>query len=346
MSKDGFIHISCCIVVVAMLVVLIMVVGCGKVEPTSTSVPLADTLVPPVITSEPTSTPVPTSAGDGRVITFVSNRDGSSALHVMNADSGDQRRLADKRIISYDWSPDGTRIAFTSLRDERYEIYIMPVPDGLDPDSIDHWQLTSSDDDDWWPAWSPDSTQIAFTSNRDGNDEIYVIAVSDGPEADGNAPRLLTDNRGGQDVDPTWSPDGSRIAFVSDRDGNDEIYVMNADGTDQQRLTNNDVDDWWPAWSPDGTRIAFTSGRDGNDEIYVMAAPNGSEAGGSDQRRLTNTDAKNWCPAWSLDGSQIVFQSVPIGQWNWNIYVMNSDGTNQQQLTDGDAADEYPVWRP
>jgi Tol biopolymer transport system component len=329
-----------------MLVVLTLIVGCGKAEPTAALVPPADTLAPPTAVPELTSTPIPTPSGGGGVITFISNRDGSTALYAMavpdgaEADGTDQRRLTDKYAVSYDWSPDGARIVFTSVRDERYEIYVM------DADGTNQWQLTSSDDDDWWPAWSPDGMQIAFTSNRGGDDEIYAIAIADGPEADGNDPRQLTNHPCPFNVQPTWSPDGTQIAFTSDRDGNDEIYVMavpdgtEADGTGQRRLTHNDADDRYPAWSPDGTQIVFTSRRDGNDEIYVM------NADGSAQRRLTNTDANNWWPNWSLDGSQIVFQSSPIGTWNWNIYIMSADGTNQRQLTDNDAADEYPVWRP
>jgi len=72
--------------------------------------------------------------------------------------------------------------------------------------------------------------------------------------------------------DPSWSPDGSKITFSSDIDGNDEIYVMNADGSNQTRITNNDAEDWYPSWSPDGSKIAFTSERDGDFEIYVMNA--------------------------------------------------------------------------
>ena len=94
-----------------------------------------------------------------------------------------------------------------------------------------------------------------------------------------------------------------KIAFRSDRDGNGEIYVMNADGTNQTRLTNNSAEDIWPSWSPDGTKIAFMSDRDGNGEIYVM------NADGTNQTRLTNNSATEYCPSWSPDGTKIVFMS-------------------------------------
>lgn len=83
-----------------------------------------------------------------------------------------------------------------------------------------------------------------------------------------------------------------KIVFFSDRDGNYEIYVMNADGSSQTRLTNNPAADYLPDWSPDGSKIAFTSSRDGNAEIYVM------NADGSSQTRLTNNGALDWSPDW------------------------------------------------
>ena len=95
------------------------------------------------------------------------------------------------------------------------------------------------------------------------------------------------------DFSPTWSPDGSRIAFDSERDGNLEVYVMNADGTGQTRLTDNPAADGVPAWSPDGSRIAFMSNRDGDYEIYVM------NTDGSGQTRLTVNSAADVAPAWS-----------------------------------------------
>jgi len=90
-----------------------------------------------------------------------------------------------------------------------------------------------------------------------------------------------------------WSPDGSKISFASDRDGNFEIDVMNADGSRQTRLTSNSGVDLLPSWSVDGSKIAFTSNRDGNSEIYVM------NADGSNQTRLTNHSGSDENPSWS-----------------------------------------------
>jgi Tol biopolymer transport system component len=122
-----------------------------------------------------------------------------------------------------------------------------------------------------------------------------------------------------------------KIAFVSDRDGNSEIYTMDTDGGGQTRLTEDAGEDFLPAWSPDGQRIAFVSTRDGNSEIYVM------NADGSGQTRLTNSTAGDLAPAWSRDGSQIGFVTNRDG--NDEIYLMNADGSNQTNLTNHPADD-------
>lgn len=129
-----------------------------------------------------------------------------------------------------------------------------------------------------------------------------------------------------------------KIAFQSNRDGNEEIYVMNADGSFLSRLTNDPAVDVFPAWSPDGSRVVFSSDRDGNPEIYVM------NADGSNLRRLTNDPAADALPAWSPDGLRIAFVSDRDG--DDEIYVMNIDGSGLQQLTDDPAMDAFPAWSP
>jgi len=166
------------------------------------------------------------------------------------------------------------------------------------------------------------------------NSEIYVM------DADGSHQRNLTNNPA-DDVAPVWSPDGSRIAFVSDRKEyeSDDIYVMDADGSHQRNLTNNLAVDVNPVWSPDGSRLAFTSYRDGNSEIYVM------DADGSNQTRLTDDPAWDEDPAWSPDGSCLAFLSNRDG--NSEIYVMDADGSNQTRLTNNPDQDGYhPTWSP
>ncbi|MDE2975772.1 MAG: DPP IV N-terminal domain-containing protein [Gemmatimonadota bacterium] len=148
--------------------------------------------------------------------------------------------------------------------------------------------------------------------------------------------RLTNDTA--SDYSPAWSPDGTKIAFYSYRDGNSEIYVMDADGGNQTRLTYNDAGDRDPAWSPDGTKIAFASNRDDSWEIYVM------DADGGNRTRLTNDTFLDLGPEWSPDGTRIAFSSsrYPIIR---NIYVMDADGSNQTRLP-SDNLDDSPAWSP
>jgi Tol biopolymer transport system component len=145
-----------------------------------------------------------------------------------------------------------------------------------------------------------------------------------------------------QNSKATAQPDASaavaKIAFASDRDGNLEIYVMDADGGGQTRLTEDPGEDYLPAWSPDGSRIAFVSTRDGNAEIYVM------NADGTGQTRLTNSTAADLSPAWNSDGSRIGFISNRDG--NDEIYLMNPDGSNQTNLTQNPADDASLSFSP
>ena len=173
--------------------------------------------------------------------------------------------------------------------------------------------------------------QLAFVVGTGLNAEIYVIA-SNGV----GASRVTT--HWGSDADPSWSPNGSRIAFASDRDMNLEIYVMNANGESQTRLTNVPAADYRPAWSPDGARIAFVSERDGNAEVYVM------NADGASPVRLTSNVARDADPAWSPDGSRIAFSSDRDG--SGGIWVMNADGSGLTRLTSNTRGDRQPAWSP
>ena len=132
--------------------------------------------------------------------------------------------------------------------------------------------------------------------------------------------RRLTNDRA-SDRSPAWSPGGTRIAFHSYRDGDWDIFLMNADGYNPRRLTHSSASDAFPVWSPDGTQIAFQSYRDGDWDIYVM------DADGSNLRRLTNNNASDESPAWSPDGTQIAFHYDRGGakdEWDdWDIYVMD-----------------------
>lgn len=140
-----------------------------------------------------------------------------------------------------------------------------------------------------------------------------------------------------RDGSPSWSPDGSRIVFYSEREGNAEIYVMDADGGNQKRLTSTPSDEGYPMWSPDGGTITFDSDRDGNFEIYAM------NTDGSGVRRLTNHPARDVSASWSPNGKQIAFMSDRDG--GFDVYVMNVDGSNTTRRTTTGTA-WFPVWSP
>ena len=137
---------------------------------------------------------------------------------------------------------------------------------------------------------------------------------------------------------PVWAPDGQRLAFLSNRDGNTEVYVMAADGTNPTNLTQNASDDWAPVWAPDGQRLAFLSNRDGNTEVYVMAAD------GTNPTNLTQSVDDDWSPVWAPDGQRLAFLSNRDG--NTEVYVMAADGTNPTNLTQNASDDWSPVWAP
>jgi Tol biopolymer transport system component len=179
--------------------------------------------------------------------------------------------------------------------------------------------------------------KLAFTSDPSGLDlEVYAM------NADGSGQTDLTNNPD-SDSTPTWSPNGLKIAFSTDRDLNDEIYVIDANGANPVDLTNNNAaSDTSPAWSGDAQKLAFTSDRDGpfNLEIYSM------NVDGSAPTRLTSTadSVLDTGAAWSPDGQKIAFTTTRDG--NSEIYVMNANGTGQTNLTNNTATESGADWSP
>ena len=235
----------------------------------------------------------------------------------------------------------------------------------INPDGTGRINLTKNDAiDDRDAAWSPDGEKVAYVSGTDGGfggeglPDLYVM------NADGGGKTRLTESAGFGEAEPTWSPDGTRIAFTRvehHREDNGgyysyydtyDLYAIDADGTDEVRLTDDAKGGYSPAWSPDGTRLAFASSRGttpltAGPEIYVMdPSPEGPS---NEPVRLTTTRSANTAPNWSPDGTKIAFESgrdrPRSHDFTPEIYTMNADGTEPARLTrKGWYGD--PVWSP
>jgi TolB protein len=265
-------------------------------------------------------------------ILFESNRDGTYELYAVYPDATGLQQLTDFQADvsngSPVWSPDGTQIAFSSRRDDDWDIQIMNV------DRSYAANLTAVVGEDDKAAWSPDGLWIAFNSRRNAARWADIWLMS----ADGSNPINLTDHPD-DDREPTFSPNGMEIAFRSFRDGNYDIYVMDVETRAAHQLTKTDDPAWnsAPAWSPDGTRIAFETNRGGNWDVYVM------DNNGQNLDNLTPDFSDDKEPAWSPDGHFLAFSSDRDG--NFEIYILEVATGEVNRLTYDCAGDYNPDWR-
>lgn len=315
--------------------------------PSPTTAQATDTPAPalspvPETPVTPPATALPAMDFPGRLV-FHSARTGDLEIYTMNADGTDVRQLTNTpgRDLEPDWSPDGTAIVFTSARDNpnSVQLYLMNS-DGSNQQPLMPFVAA----DYLGAAWSPDGERIAFYTNVDGNMEVYTV------RKDGSDLTNLS-RHPSNDMMPDWSPDGQRLLFVSERDGNRELYVMNADGSNQVRLTDSFESELRPRWSPDGKTILFQQSTvDDQSDLYVMDAPSASVAGPIDEtaRLLTLPIVRDESPNWALDGQKIIFSSdrdtEPQGTLNWELYVMNPDGSDVVRLTYSAEMDRFPAW--
>ena len=248
-------------------------------------------------------------------------------IYVMDVDGGNRENLSSHPVddMEPDWSPDGTKIAFVSDRnDDADQIYIM------DSDGKNQTRLTDGPRRKLQPDWSPDGGKIAFTV-WDGIPRIDVM------DADGKNRTSLV----GEASAPAWSPDGQQIMFVSARNWESEIMVIGADGQGLERLKHG-LRGGNPSFSPDGRRIAYNAEHGGSVHIFVVGAD------GKNPKRLTHNQQGHWGPAWSPDGGAIAYvapnDGIPSGA---GIHLMTADGKYIKPLSKGrDGIDEQPDFGP
>ena len=283
----------------------------------------AYTLTAVYITSTPTPTPTPVPGAGAQPIAFtkpgngggadvfLTNTDGTNVVNLTDA-AGDDTRPA--------WSPDGSRLAYTCLRQPDGSIGSPQRICVRNADGTGLVVLSKSLQDEAGPAWSRDGSQIAITISPGLQSTLAIF------NADGTGP-FPTGNFPGS-ANPDFHPDGWTLIF----DAANSIWTHNRLTGNGLRLTNL-TGDSRPRYSPDASKIVFQSIRDGQAEIYVM------NSDGSGQTRLTNNPAFDTAPAWSPDGTKILFTSLRDGPAS--LYVMNADGSNQTRVTAGSDG----VWR-
>jgi TolB protein len=253
-------------------------------------------------------------------IFFVSDRSGHKEVWSMDYDGANQHAITHLGSISLSprVSPDGSRVAFSSVQKSGWEIMMYSF-DLNRMVSFTHFGGMNLS-----PSWSPDGAKLALSSSRNGYPNIFVV------DASGGNSRRLTSGQG-PDVSPTWNrKTGAQIAFVSGRTGLPQIYTMEADGTNVQRLTDQGYA-VSPNWSPNGQFLTFSwmrkygPGEPGSNDLYLM------DIASKQWVQLTHDAGRNDSPCWSPDGRHIVFQSHRTG--TDQIFSMLADGTKVKQLT-------------
>jgi TolB protein len=276
--------------------------------------------------------------------TGVDNPTGDREIFTMAPEGGSITQLTNNTAtddIAPTWSKDGTQIAFQrSLSGGAYEIYTMDAMDAdSDGNGDSQTNISNNAANDTAPAWSPTGHTLAFCSNRNSNTDVYTM---DTDPATDDATRLTDDPA--WDCEPDWRPHGTKIAFSSYRgDGGDsDIYVMSASGLNEVPRTKSPAHEYSPSWSPNGKKIAFVREPldDSDLDIYVMNADGSRQRARTKDHNIANDEG----PVFSPNGKKIVYARQANN--TYEIYTMNSDGSNQTNLTSSSVGDWYPDWQP
>ncbi|MBZ5496775.1 MAG: DPP IV N-terminal domain-containing protein [Acidobacteriia bacterium] len=262
-------------------------------------------------------------------IAYSSRRGGAKEIYVMDYDGNDQRPFTRNGSLNLfpSWAPDSSKLAFISYKTGKPEINIYSYLDGSRLPFPVFNSLTAN------PKISPDGSRLVFTmTDPRGNIDIYVSKL------DGTDRRNLT-NSPAINSTPTWSPSGSQIAFISNRDSTPQIYICDTDGANVRRIVKEGGEADWPAWSPDGRWIAFhwKPRMAESFDIYIAEVSTGQI------RQLTSDSGSNECPSWAPDGRHLAFQSNRTG--SDQIFIMLADTNNPElRMVTSQGANTCPAW--
>ena len=236
-----------------------------------------------------------------------------------------------------DLAPDATEVAFAWNQDGTFEIYSAPI----ERERI--YQLTDAKQRSVWPRWSRDAKQIAFLRDSGGNERFDIWLV----DRDGETERNLTNEPDVMHRDITWSPDGSRIAYVANAAGRAfAVHVIDVATGKKRALTDGQFDDERPRWSPDGTRLLFSSRRDAvrtNSDLYVISADGGSPT----KLETRDADGESLEGEWSADGTRIAFTTNTRRRYEVAVATLAGDAvTRVEPLTKSIFDETAPAWRP
>ncbi|MEI6651404.1 MAG: Tol-Pal system beta propeller repeat protein TolB [Chlorobiaceae bacterium] len=260
----------------------------------------------------------------GSKIVFISNKTGFKEIYECDFDGHELRQLTNSHSISLTpvLSPDGRYLAYTGFSSGRPALYIRNLSDGK---TLAVGKSGISID----PGWR-NSRELATTLSFEGDQEIYLI------KADGAISRRLTFSKG-IDLSPSFSPDGNKMAYVSDQNGLPQIFIEDLQSGQVNRLTFSGRYNTQPSWSPAGDKIAYTTwGNGGEIDIFTV------NIDGSGLKQLTGNSGENESPSWSSDGRMIVFASNRKG--SKKLYIMGSTGDSQRPLLQSDGEQMQPCW--
>ena len=318
----------------------------------------------PLPTLTPTITPTPIGRSSGRILhtrqnidikdeqvydIYITSIDNSISIQITK--NSDENITYSGPIASHNGKKiayvkhENTGVTYYGQPFHSSEIYIMDV-NGDNKEKISNIQMYVGKIQityylrESYPSWSPDDNKLAFNSNRNAliddlnpeDSEIYVIDLQT------YEIQQLT-KASGYSMHPSWSPDGKYITFMSNRDGDWDIYYMTSDGSGKDmKITNNTATDRFPSWSNNGDKIIYHSDRDGNLNLYIYDFNTEKET------QLTNHPANEMTARWSPDDNWIVFVSDRDG--DDEIYIMNIKTKEEIKITDNDISDAFQNWIP